>query len=179
MIKGTYYPPSKRIEKLNKEELLDLTFDLINAFRLVNSSLDTAFLIQDLFTAGEIKNLAKRLRIAKLLLLGKTQREVASTLKCSLATVTKVNLWINRGGEGFKKVISKLPPKYEKPEKLPPGPLIYNLPDMIMTLGSYALATVQEKPVEKLIENIDDKKTLDKNLRDAFTEEFRNNKKRK
>ena len=64
---------SKRLEKLTRNEQADLTFDLINAFSLVKNPLSTSLLLQDLLTALEIKNLSKRLRIAKFLLAGKKQ----------------------------------------------------------------------------------------------------------
>jgi len=173
MGKRTYYPSLKRIEKLKREELLELLFDLINAFRFVTTPLETAFFIQDLLTANEIKNLAKRLRIAKLLLEGKTQREIAMEVKVSLATVTKVNLWLLQGGEGFRKVIGKLPKKYQLPKKLPPRPLSFNLPETLLTLASYSLAKNQQKNLEKFLEGVEDKQILDKSLREAFNEEFR------
>ena len=55
----------RRLDLLPKDKQLDLVFDLINAFRIVKTPLETAFLIQDLLTANEVKNLATRLRIAK------------------------------------------------------------------------------------------------------------------
>ncbi|MFZ5365698.1 MAG: YerC/YecD family TrpR-related protein [Patescibacteria group bacterium] len=173
MGRTTYYPRIKRIEKLKREEILELMFDLLNAFRLVNSPLETAFLIQDLLTANEIKNLAKRLRIAKLLLEDKTQREIAQEVKVSLATVTKVNLWLMQGGEGFKRVISKLPKKYQIPKKLPPRPLTFNLPETLLILASYGLAKRQEKNLEKFLQGVENKQILDRNLREVFDEEFR------
>lgn len=173
MGRTTYYPTVKRRERLKREELLELMFDLLNAFRLLKTPLETAFLIQDLLTAGEIKNLAKRLRIAKLLLANKTQREIAQEVKVSTATVTKVSLWLGRGGEGFKGVISKLPKKYELPKKLPDRPLTFNLPETLLTLASYSLAKDQEKTLERFLEGVEEKEILDRNLRQSFSEEFR------
>jgi len=173
MRKTTFYPRIKRIEKLKREELLELMFDLINAFRLVNSPLETALLIQDLLTANEIKNLAKRLRIAKLLLEDKTQREIAQEVKTSLATVTKVNLWLIQRGEGFKRIVAKLPKKYKIPKKLPSRPLTFNLPETLLTLASYGVAKRQEKDLEKFLQGVENKQVSDNNLREAFDEEFR------
>ena len=173
MGRTTYYPTVKRIERLKKEELLALMFDLINAFRFVNSPLETSLLIQDLLTANEIKNLAKRLRIAKLLLENKTQREVAREVKASLATVTKINLWLARGGEGFKKVIARLPKKYEMPKKLPSRPLTFNLPETLLTLASYGLAKNQEQNLKRFFEGVESKAVLDKSLREAFNDQYR------
>lgn len=152
---------------------MELMFDLINAFRFVNSPLEISLLISDLLTANEIKNLAKRLRIAKLLLENKTQREVAQEVKASLATVTKINLWLVRGGEGFKKVIAKLPKKYEMPKSLPSRPLTFHLPETLLTLASYGLAKNQEKNLQKFFEGVENKEILDKSLRQAFNDQYR------
>ena len=173
-----YYSKAKRIEKLSKVELLDLFFDLINAFRLAKTPLETTFLIQDLLTATEIKNLAKRLRIAKLLLSGMTQREIARKLHCSLATVTKVSIWLDQKGEGLKKAIAKLPKRYNFPKKLPRGPIEYHLPQVIIALVEYSLATRQKKQLEQFAENVEGKKALDEELKEMFDEEFRTRKNR-
>ena len=140
----TFYPTARRIDKLSKEEVLDLTFDLINAFRYVQTPLETALLMQDLLTGSEIRQLAKRLRIAKLLLKGETQRDIARQLHCSLATVTKVSIWLSRGGEGLRQIVSKLPKKYKMPEKLPSGPIEYHLPQLMIALAQYSLAKHQK-----------------------------------
>ena len=173
MVKTSYYLPSKRIEKLSRDEILNLSFDLINAFRIVTTPLESALLIQDLLTASEIRQLAVRLRIAKLILAGDTQRDISKSLHCSLATVTKVNAWINRGGEGLKNVISKLPQKYDLPDKLPKIPIEFQLPQAILALAQYSIAKRQNKIVEKVWEEIEDKRLLDKQLQEMFSQEFR------
>src|SRR3989344_8763183 len=98
---GSFEPRVKRLEKLSKEEQLDITFDLINAISLVKGSEETALLLEDLLTAAEVKNLGKRLRIAKFLIAGKTHLEIVEQLRCGFATVAKVNMWLNQRGEGF------------------------------------------------------------------------------
>lgn len=179
MGKTTYYEKTIRLEKLSKKEILDLTFDLINAFRLVKTPLETALLIQDILTANEIMRLAKRLRIAKLLLSGVTQREIIKELHCSLATVTKVNEWLNRGGEGLKKVITKLPKKYDLPKNLPKKPLEFQLPQALLALAQYTASKKQTTHLEKFWDEVENKKLLDKQLREIFDEKYRHKKPKK
>lgn len=174
----TYYPKPKRLEKLSQEEQLDLFFDLINAFRIVKSPTDTALLVQDLFTASEIKNLGKRLRIAKLLMKNESHRDIAKKIHCSVATVTKVSYWLNRGGDGFKKVIGELPERYEIPKDLPGGPIEFHLPQTLIALTQYSLAKGQTKRLEKFSSEVEDKKILDKYLNKMFKEEFSKQKKK-
>ena len=110
-----FEPRVKRLEKLSKEQQLDITFDLINAISLVKGAEETALLLQDLLTSVEVKNLGKRLRIAKLLITGKTHLEIVEEVHCSFASVSKVNMWLNQRGEGFKRIIAKLPKQYAMP----------------------------------------------------------------
>ena len=163
----------KKLEKLTREDKLELMFDLINSFTIVKKPVETALFLQDLLSANEIKNLAKRLRIAKLLLSGLTQREVADEADVSVTTVNKVGLWLNRSGEGFKNVIGKLPQKWAIPDKLPPGPIEYHLPQAIMKLTQYYVATKQEKAVHKFIKSLKDKEILDRGIRKETNEYYR------
>lgn len=104
----------KRIDKLSKPMQRELLFDLISAFSLVKSVEDSALFIQDLLTENEVKMLSKRLRIAKLLLNGKNYEEIMEEVRTARATIAKVAAWLSERGEGFKKVVEKLP----EPEKI-------------------------------------------------------------
>jgi len=151
----------------------DLVFDLINAFKSIKSVDESAFFLQDILTASEIKQLSIRLRIAKLLLSGMKQREVSSRLSTSIATVTKVNSWLNQKRDGFKNIIKKLPTKYNKPTKTIHGPIEYHLPEAIALSVQYIIADNQNKRVEKLIDNLKSKSTTDKELKEISDEEYK------
>lgn len=104
----------KRLDKLSKPMREELFFDLIAAFSLIKSAEDSALFIQDLLTEFEVKILSKRLRIAKLLLEGVKYDDIMDELHTSRTTIAKVGAWLVERGEGFKKVIRKLP----EPEKI-------------------------------------------------------------
>lgn len=162
----------KRVDKLSNNQKLDLMFDLINAFSIVKNPSDTANFIQDVLTANEIRNLSVRLRIAKLLMAGKTYQEIGAETKTSSATITKINAWINRGGGGFKTVISKLPLRYKYPEKLSKGPIEYHLPEAVIKTIEYGLAKGQERKQIKLAEEIKRKEVFDKEFKQATSENY-------
>src|SRR3990172_89152 len=164
----------RRELRMTREKQLDLVFDLINAFRLLNNPMDAGLFIQDLLTADEIRILAKRLRIAKLLLNGYTQRQVVDEVKCSFATVTKVNSWLDQKGSGLKKIISRLPERYPLPSNLPRGPIEYHLPQTLLAVAEYYIAKKQGKPAEKLVDTLKEKESLDRSLQKVFDEEFKN-----
>lgn len=151
----------------------DLVFDLINAFGSIKSKEESVLFLQDILTASEIKNLSVRLRIAKMLLDDESQREISRTLKVSTATVTKVNTWLNSKGDGFKKIISRLPTKYDLPTKVIHGPIEYHLPEVIASGIQYVIATNQNKKSENLIKNLKDKSNIDKQLKEEFSDYYK------
>lgn len=163
----------KRLEKFSVKEQEDLVFDLINAFALANNPLDCALLLNDLLTEDEIKDLAKRLRIAKLILAGDTHEEIVQEVHCSFATVTKVRIWLNNAGEGLKKIIKKLPERSKTPViKKTPG-VGYGLPDIIAYYISTALKTKEDKSLKKFMTNMQEKTSVDRDLKKEFKVEFR------
>ncbi len=99
----------KRFEKLSKKEQEELVFDLVNAFVQTKTLSDTALFVQDLLTKKELTTLAKRLRIAKLLLSGMTYEQIETQLHTSHSTVAKIAVWLSERGDGFRKIIEHLP----------------------------------------------------------------------
>ncbi len=168
-----YEKKLKRLDKLSELERLNLMFDLIHAFGEVRDSKEASLFLQDLLTANEIRNLSIRLRIAKLLLSGKNQREVASLLHSSLTTVNKVSFWLESGGKGFKSIISKLPLEYQLPSSLPKRPVEFNLPKLLSTATQYGLAVNQQKQVKEFVKKVESKKLWDKKLSEGEAEHFK------
>ena len=151
----------------------DLIFDLINAFNSIKSSQESASFLQDILTASEIKNLSIRLRIAKLLLVGEKQRDISLNLRVSIATVTKVNAWLNQKGEGLKQVISRLPQKYDIPINSIGGPLEFHLPEVLAASIQYTFASAQNKKAIRFIEGVNEKSLLDKQLKEISDETYK------
>lgn len=108
-MKRIYLQKTKRVEKLSKEDQESLIFDLIHAFTQTHSVGEAAIFLQDLLTKAEMRILGKRLRIAKLLLENMTYDEIAEGLHTSHATVAKIGAWLAERGDGFRKIIEKLP----------------------------------------------------------------------
>jgi len=135
----------------------DLVFDLINAFKSIKSSNESALFLQDILTASEIRNLSVRLRIAKLLLKNEKQRDISQSLRVSIATVTKVSSWLNQKGEGFKQIISRLPVKYEEPTNISHGAIEFHLPEVLAKSIQYGIAKSQDKKANQLIEVVKEK----------------------
>lgn len=162
----------KRLDKLSPKEQEDLVFDLINAFALMRNPIESALLLQDLFTETEVRNLAKRLRIAKLLLAGKTHEEIVRELHCSYATATKVRIWLDRAGQGLKKVIQRLPKrrKVYYPKRIPG--IGYGLPQILLSLTSTALKAKERKMIGELLEGMRGKSVLDRDFKEEVDADF-------
>lgn len=169
----------KRFDKLSPQEQEDLIFDLINAFTLIKSPVETALLLQDLLTEKEVRNLAKRLRIAKLILAGRTNDEMVREMHCSIATISKVRMWLENAGEGFRKVIQQLPKrrKVYKPKKTPG--VGYGLPQILLHYTSSYLTEKERNRLTKFLEDMRAKSATDRDFREETSYEFREKPRRK
>lgn len=167
-----FYYKEKRIDKLSPMEQEDLIFDLINAFTLVKTPTETALLIQDLLTEKEVRNLSKRLRIAKLILAEKTHLEIIHELHCSMATISKVRMWLENAGEGLKGVIARLPKRKKAYyPKRTPG-VGYGLPQILLHYASVHLKEKERKRLVKLLETMRSKSALDQDFREELASQF-------
>lgn len=86
------------------------TKELFQAFAQLGSADEAANFCRDLMTEAEIAEFSGRWLVARALAAGKSQRVVAKETGVSIATVTRVNQWLNRGMGGYKNMISKLSP---------------------------------------------------------------------
>ena len=106
-----YLQKDKRLDKLSKKEHEELTLDLVNSIAGAKNVVDAALFLQDLLTKSEVQMLSKRLRIARLLLEGRTYEEIEKQIQVSHSTVAKIGAWLVEKGDGFRKIIKNLPKK--------------------------------------------------------------------
>jgi TrpR-related protein YerC/YecD len=81
---------------------------LFNAFLYLKNETEVANFCRDLMTESEIEEFAGRFDVALKLTEGKSQRQTAKETGVSIATVTRVNQWLKRGMDGYRKVISRI-----------------------------------------------------------------------
>ena len=84
------------------------TQELFKAFLTLQSIDEAADFCRDLMTEDEITEFALRLEVAKALSNGATQRQAAKATGASIATVTRVNRWLNRGMQGYSKILFRM-----------------------------------------------------------------------
>ncbi|MCM0650742.1 YerC/YecD family TrpR-related protein [Clostridium swellfunianum] len=63
---------------------------------------------EDICTINEIKDLAQRLEVAKMLKQKRTYLDIASTTGASTATISRVNRCLNYGSDGYNLVFERI-----------------------------------------------------------------------
>ena len=81
---------------LNKDQKL-----VVDSFYKVKTKKDLNSFIEDLFSQEETLDLAQRLKIARLILEGKTYEEIAALIPVSTSTISKIGQVIKFGKGGF------------------------------------------------------------------------------
>src|SRR3990167_8729751 len=88
------------VKTLNKDKEL-----IINTFRDLETRKELSSFLEDLLTEDEFLDLAQRIKIAKLILDGKTYDEIAEKVGTSTATVSKIGQIIKYGKGGLNKTL--------------------------------------------------------------------------
>ncbi len=88
-----------------KDPLID------NLFEAVLSLQDTEEcyrFFEDICTVAELKSLAQRLEVAKMLQLNRTYGDIADKTGASTATISRVKRALNYGADGYKLVFDRI-----------------------------------------------------------------------
>lgn len=64
---------------------------------------------EDISTVSELRSLAQRLEVAKMLQANQTYGDIAGKTGASTATISRVKRCLNYGADGYKLVLSRLP----------------------------------------------------------------------
>ena len=91
-----------------KDSLLDRLFE---AIMLLKDTEECYRFFEDICTVAELKALAQRLEVAKMLEANYTYGEIATKTGASTATVSRVKKSLNFGADGYKLVLERLPGK--------------------------------------------------------------------
>lgn len=91
-----------------KDEATDKLFEAILTLRTIDECY--AF-FEDVCTVHEIKSLAQRLEVAKMLQDKKTYTEIQEVTHASTATISRVNRSLSYGSDGYKIILERIPPE--------------------------------------------------------------------
>ncbi|MGI6686496.1 MAG: YerC/YecD family TrpR-related protein [Bacillota bacterium] len=88
-----------------KDPIID---DLFEALMLLKNKEEYYRFFEDLATIGEIKSLAQRLEVAKMLDKNETYIKIAEVTGASTATISRVKRCLNYGADGYRLVLNRL-----------------------------------------------------------------------
>lgn len=88
-----------------KDELTDRLFEAILKLETIEECY--AF-FEDLCTVGEIKAMALRLEVAKMLAAGATYQAIEARTGMSSATISRINKSLHYGADGYKLILERL-----------------------------------------------------------------------
>ncbi|HEX8974852.1 MAG TPA: YerC/YecD family TrpR-related protein [Patescibacteria group bacterium] len=93
--------------KLSKKEVDKILYQLCLAIAEIKNPNEAAELLRDLLSYQESEMIAKRLKIAELLVKGGTYEEIEAALVVSSSTIARVQEWLKISGEGYQKAIAR------------------------------------------------------------------------
>ncbi len=91
-----------------KDEQIDGLFD---AMQQLKTKEEFYRFFEDISTVSEIKALAQRMEVAKMLDEEKTYTEIAAKTGASTATISRVKRCLNYGADGYRLVLERLKEK--------------------------------------------------------------------
>lgn len=101
----------KTISKSEKYELLNELWSLV---ALLKTREEIKNFFRDLLSETEEVMLARRIRIARFLLEGKSYENIRESMHTSYVTIAGVHRWLQRGSEGYKNMLPQLEKELEK-----------------------------------------------------------------
>lgn len=90
--------------KLKNEEI----DQLFEAILLLDDVEESYRFFEDICTINEIKAMAQRFEVAKLLSENKTYNEIEEKTKASTATISRINKCLVYGAEGYQRILEKM-----------------------------------------------------------------------
>jgi len=92
-----------------KGKLKDILNDRLFEAILTLKNIDECYrFFEDICTVAELRSLAQRLEVAKMLEANRTYGEIAGKTGASTATISRVKRCLNYGADGYKLVLSRL-----------------------------------------------------------------------
>lgn len=86
----------------------DETDRLFEAILLLKGIDECYNFFEDVCTVSEIKSMAQRLEVAKMLKEGHTYTDISEKTGASTATISRVNRCLNYGADGYKMILERL-----------------------------------------------------------------------
>ena len=86
----------------------EMTDKLFEAILLLKDSDECYNFFEDVCTVSEMKAMAQRLEVAKMLKAGRTYNDISEITGASTATISRVNRCLNYGADGYRTILDRL-----------------------------------------------------------------------
>ena len=86
----------------------DVTDKLFEAILTLENVEECYAFFEDICTVNEIKSLAQRLEVAKMLQQKKTYQDIQQITHASTATISRVNRCLSYGSDGYKLILERI-----------------------------------------------------------------------
>jgi len=102
--------------------------ELMNAILGLGSVEEAESFFRDLCTLGELRDMAQRWAVVRLLAAGMHYAEISRRTGASTATITRIASWLHHGEGGYQMMLERLGPKAPAPaaagatKPTPPNP---------------------------------------------------------
>ena len=93
-----------------KDQLSDQLFEAILS---LNNNEECYQFFEDICTVSELKSLAQRLEVARMLQTGHTYDDIVARTGASTATISRVKRCLHYGADGYKTILERLGNKEE------------------------------------------------------------------
>lgn len=107
MLRGVFMSANPKL----KDELTD---QLCKAVLLLKDTEECYQFFEDICTISEIKALAQRLEVARMLRDGHTYDDIVDRTGASTATISRVKRCLNYGADGYKSILERLDERKKK-----------------------------------------------------------------
>jgi len=97
--------------KLTKSDQEELLMDFCDSLSLIKNSREAAQFLKDLLSPQEVEMLAKRIKIAELLLSGWSYKRIIDYLKVGEGKVARISEWLKLTGDGYRLITVRLKEK--------------------------------------------------------------------
>lgn len=108
--------PRIKPKQLPQQEYHKLLDELYSIITLLETKEEVKNFFKDLLSASEALMLARRIQMAKMLMVGLSYDEIRHNLGTSFATITSVQRWIDGGWGGYLKALKNLENKTREKE---------------------------------------------------------------
>lgn len=164
-----------RVSKLSVTEQEHILYEFALALSEIHNSQEALEFIRDLLSEQEAEMLAKRIKIAELLLDGLTYQEVQNAMKTSHTTIARVGEWLRRSGSGYRIVVDRIKKKLKsepEPNREPSEwsklkrryPMMF-WPQLVLEEIVASANKRQKKRLQAILQEMDEKSDMYKELR--------------